>query len=76
MKDIAIAHDTVGFTVDGKPVPIDADFQEYGGHPCNASTYGIVFRAAREQGIPLMNLVNNASYISAKYFSKVRLKAM
>ncbi len=76
MKDIAIANDIVGFTVDGEPLPIEADFKEYGGHPRNAGTYGIVFREAREQGIPLMELVNNASYIPAKYFSKVGLGAM
>lgn len=76
MKDIAIANDIVGFTVDGEPLPIEADFKEYGGHPRNAGTYGIVFREAREQGIPLMELVNNASYIPAKYFSKVGLEAM
>ena len=76
MKDVAIANDIVGFFVDGKPLPITAGFKEYGGHPRNAGTYGIVFREAREQGIPLMDIVNNASYIPAKYFSRVGLKAM
>lgn len=76
MKDIAIANDIVAYLVDGEPLPITADFKEYGGHPRNAGTYGIVFREAREQNIPLMDIVNNASYIPAKYFSKVGLKAM
>ena len=76
MKDIAIANDIVGYLVDGEPLPIEADFREYGGHPRNAGTYGIVFREAREQGIPLMEIVNNASYIPAKYFSRVGLQAM
>ena len=76
MKDIAIANDSVAYLVDGEPLPIDADFSEYGGHPRNAGTYGIVFREAREQGIPLMEIVNNASYIPAKYFSMVGLKPM
>ena len=76
MKDVAIANDIVGYLVDGEPLPIDADFKDYGGHPRNAGTYGIVFREAREQGIPLMEIVNNASYIPAKYFSKVGLKPM
>ena len=77
MKDIAIANDSIAYyDEDGKLLPIEAHFSKYGGHPRNAGTYGIVFREAREQGIPLMDIVNNASYIPAKYFSKVGLKAM
>ena len=77
MKNIAIANDSIAyFDKDGKLLPIEADFSEYGGHPRNASTYCIVFREAREQGIPLMDIVNNVSYIPAKYFSRLGLKAM
>ena len=77
MKDIAIANDSIAYyDKDGKLLPIEADFSKYGGHPRNAGTYGIVFREAREQGIPLMDIVNNASYIPAKYFAQVGLKAM
>jgi len=77
MKNIAIANDSIAYrTKDGEVLPIEADFSEYGGHPRNAGTYGIVFREAREQGIPLMDIVNNASYIPAKYFSRLGLKAM
>ncbi len=77
MGDIAIANDAIAyFDEKGELLPIEAHFSEYGGHPRNAGTYGIVFREAREQGIPLMNIVNNASYIPAKYFSMVGLKAM
>lgn len=76
MKDIAIANDVIAYLVDGEPLPYEAHFSEYGGHPRNASTYGIVFREAREQAIPLMEMVNNASYIPAKYFSMVGLEAM
>ena len=36
----------------------------------------LIFREAREQGIPLMDIVNNASYIPAKYFSRLGLEAM
>jgi len=77
MKDIAIANDSIAYyDENGELLPIDAHFSKYGGHPRNAGTYGIVFREAREQGIPLMDIVNNASYIPAKYFSMVGLKAM
>jgi len=77
MKDIAIACDSIAFYDEaGEVLPIDADPKEYGGHPRSAGIYGIVFREAREQGIPLMDMVNNTSYIPAKYFSNVGLKAM
>ena len=77
MKDIAIANDAIAYyDENGELLPIDAHFSEYGGHPRNASSYGIVFREAREQGIPLMDIVNNASFIPAKYFSKVGLQSM
>ena len=77
MKDIAIANDSIVYrTPDGKLLPIDAHFSKYGGHPRNAGTCGIVYREAREQGIPLMDIVNNTSYIPAKYLSMVGLKAM
>jgi N-acyl-D-amino-acid deacylase len=77
MKDVAIANDSIAYyDKDGKLLPIDAHFSKYGGHPRNSGTYGIVFREAREQEIPLMDIVNNASYIPAKYFSKLGLKAM
>jgi hypothetical protein len=77
MKNIAIANDSIAYyTPEGAVLPIDADPSEYGGHPRNAATYGIIFREAREQGIPLMDIVTNASYIPAKYFSIVGLKAL
>jgi len=77
MKDIAIACDAIAYLdEDGKPFPIETPFSTYGGHPRNSGTYGIVFSLAREQGIPLMDIVNNVSYIPAKYFSMVGLKSM
>jgi len=77
MKDVAIACDSIAYyDEDGELLPIEAHAKEYDGHPRAAGTYGIVFSEAREQGIPLMDIVNNVSYIPAKYFSKVGLKAM
>ncbi len=77
MKDIAIANDSIAYrTPDGKLLPVDADSSEYGGHPRNAGTGGWALRQAREKNIPLMDMVNNLSYIPAKYFSMVGLKAM
>jgi len=77
MKDIAIASDSIAYRdKEGNLLPIDAPASAYGGHPRNAGTSGIVYREAREQNIPLMDIVNNTSYIPAKYLSKAGLKAM
>jgi len=77
MKDVAIANDMLAFFLpSGEVPPVDTAFEEYRGHPRNAGTYGTVFRVAREEGIPLMDIVNNASYIPAKYFSQLGLKPM
>jgi hypothetical protein len=34
-------------------LPLEAGPSEYAGHPRSASSYGIVFREARERGIPI-----------------------
>ncbi len=77
MKDVAIGNDVITyFDKDGNVLPEDADPSLYGGHPRNARSYSYVFRLARELGIPLMNIVNNASYTPAKYLSRLGLKSM
>lgn len=77
MKNIAIASDAIAYyDKNGELLLLDADPSEYGGHPRNAHTSSIIFQEAREQDIPLMDIVNNAAYIPAKYFSKVGLKAL
>lgn len=77
MKDTAIANDVITFfDENGEVLPEDADLELYGGHPRNARSYSYVFRLAREQGIPLMDIVHNASYTPAKYLSRLGLKSM
>jgi N-acyl-D-amino-acid deacylase len=77
MKDAAIANDVVTyFDENGEILPEDADLSLYGGHPRNARSYSYVLRLARDLGIPLMDIVHNASYTPAKYFSKLGLKGM
>lgn len=77
MKNTALANDIITyFKPDGKVLPEDADPSEYGGHPRNAMTYSWALRQAREKNIPLMEMVNNAGYIPAKYLSRLGLKAM
>lgn len=77
MKDIVIASDAIAYyDENGELLPIEAPLTAYGGHPRNASSNGIVFRKAREKEIPLMDIVNNTSYVAAKYLSRAGLKAM
>ena len=77
MKDTAIANDVVTFFDDnGEVLPEDADYADYGGHPRNARSYSYVFRLAREQGVPLMDIVHNAGYTPAKYLSRLGLQSM
>jgi len=77
MKDTALANDVVTyFDPEGNLLSEDADPTEYGGHPRNARTYSVTFRRAREQGIPLMDIVHNVSYTPAKYFSMLGLEAL
>jgi len=77
MKDTAIANDIMAvFLPNGKLPPITMPYKDYKGHPRNPGTYGKVFRMAREQKVPLMDIVHNASYTPAKYLSKLELKAM
>ena len=77
MKHVAIANDILAFPLaDGSDAPIGMPYEDYQGHPRNPGTYGTVFRVAREEGIPLMDIVHNASYTPAKYFSMVGLKAI
>ena len=77
MKDTALANDVITFfDKNGKVLPEDADPKLYGGHPRNARTNSYVFHLARELNIPLMDIVHNAGYTPAKYFSMLGLKAM
>jgi N-acyl-D-glutamate deacylase len=77
MKDTAIANDVVTYFDDnGEVLPEDADYADYGGHPRNARSYSYVFRLAREQGVPLMDIVHNAGYTPAKYLSRLGLRSM
>jgi N-acyl-D-amino-acid deacylase len=77
MKDAAIANDVVTyFDENGEILPENADLSLYGGHPRNARSYSYVLRLARDLGIPLMDIVHNASYTPAKYFSQLGLKGM
>ncbi|MFB5598598.1 MAG: amidohydrolase family protein [Nitrososphaeraceae archaeon] len=54
----------------------DSPFEEFSGHPRTAGTHGKVLKLARDNGIPLMHVINQMSYLPAKYLGKTGLEAM
>lgn len=79
---LAIPHMTIasdamaGVGADGKLLPWDADWSEYRGHPRTSGSHGTCFRLGREQGIPLMFTIAQASYWPAKHLGESGLEAM
>jgi N-acyl-D-glutamate deacylase len=74
---MTIASDAMaGVGEDGKLLPWDADWSEYRGHPRTSGSRGAVFRMAREQGVPLMFTISQASYWPAKHLGDSGLVAM
>ena len=74
---MTVASDAMaGVGPDGKLLPWDADWSEYRGHPRTSGTRGAVFRMAREQGVPLMFTISQASYWVAKHLGDTGLKSM
>jgi N-acyl-D-glutamate deacylase len=74
---MTIASDAMaGVGEDGKLLPWDADWSEYRGHPRTSGSRGAVFRMGREQGIPLMFTIAQASYWPAKHLGDSGLEAM
>ena len=74
---MTIASDAMaGVGEDGKLLPWDADWSEYRGHPRTSGSRGAVFRMGREQGIPLMFTIAQASYWPAKHLGDTGLEAM
>jgi N-acyl-D-glutamate deacylase len=61
---------------DGELLPWDADWTEYRGHPRTSGTRGRTFRMAREQGVPLMFTISQASYWVAKHLGDTGIEAM
>jgi N-acyl-D-glutamate deacylase len=61
---------------DGNLLSWDADWSEYRGHPITSGTRGRTFRMAREQGVPLMFTISQASYWVAKHLGDTGIVAM
>ena len=55
-------------------LPYDAAYEDFKGHPRCAGSRGRVLRLARENDIPLMQVVNNASYFPAKMLGLAGVK--
>jgi len=79
---LAIPHMTIasdamaGVGADGKLLPWTADWSEYRGHPRTSGSHGTCFRLGREQGIPLMFTISQASYWVARHLGDSGLEAM
>ena len=55
-------------------LPYDAAYEDFKGHPRCAGSRGKVLRMAREHDIPLMLVINNASYFPAKMLGLAGVK--
>jgi len=60
----------------GEPLGWDDPYEAYVGHPRTAGSHAATFRMAREQGVPLMQLIRQNSYWSAKHLGDSGLQAM
>jgi hypothetical protein len=58
------------------PGAFDKPFKEYEGNPRTSGSRGKVIRLARENGIPLMDILANTSYYTAKHLGDAGIKAM
>ena len=77
MPHMTLASDAMaGVGDDGELLPWDADWTEYRGHPRTSGTRGRTFRMAREQGVPLMFTISQASYWVAKHLGDTGIVAM
>lgn len=74
---MTIASDAMaGVGEDGELLPWDADWTEYRGHPRTSGARGATFRMAREQGVPLMFTISQASYWVAKHLGDTGIESM
>jgi N-acyl-D-glutamate deacylase len=61
---------------DGELLPWDADYSEYRGHPRTSGTRGKTFRMARENQVPLMFTIAQASYWVAMHLGETGIESM
>jgi len=58
------------------PKDFDTPFKEYEGHPRTVGSRGKALRLARENKIPLMDVLANTSYYTAKHLGEAGIEAM
>jgi hypothetical protein len=58
------------------PKGFDTPFKEYGGNPRTSGSRGKAIRLARENNIPLMDVLANTSYYTAKHLGDAGIEAM
>ena len=62
--------------IDGETLTADDPFDAYVGHPRTMGSHAKTLRLARETGVPLMQLMAQNSYWSAKHLGDAGLEAM
>lgn len=77
LKGVTIGSDAM-LAIDSKSklLPENAPFEQLAAHPRTAGAQAKTLRIAREHNIPLMDVIANLSYWSAKYLGDTGLKAM
>jgi N-acyl-D-amino-acid deacylase len=77
IPEMTIASDSMaGVGVDGDLLDWDADYGEYAGHPRTPGAYAKTLRLGRDQGVPLMFTLAQASYWTAKHLGDAGLESM
>jgi len=75
LKGVALANDAL-MAID-REAPWDTPYEELEGlHPRTAGARGLALRYAREKDIPLMDVLSQLSYVSAKHLGDMGLKGM
>ncbi|MDV7145656.1 aminoacylase [Tropicimonas sp. TH_r6] len=75
--DMVIANDVLPMLQDdGTFLPLDFPYEEWAGHPRGAGSRGLCFRLNRENNVPLMLTINNASTFSARMLCKAGVQQM
>jgi len=75
LKGVALANDAL-MAID-REAPWDTPYEQLEGlHPRTAGSRGLALRYAREKDIPLMNILAQLSYVSAKHLGDTGLKGM
>lgn len=77
IPEFVVASDAMpGTGKDGKPLPADADPEEFAGHPRASGTYALTLQLARDNNVPLMFTLAQLSYWNAKHMGDAGIEAM